>query len=194
LNIASENAQHLTALIEDLLAMSQLDAGKYSLQKEVVVLADVVGEVVNAHQRQADDLHISLHARIADEGVMVEADPLRMIQVLNNLVENALKFTPARGEIRVSTSVMDDTEALITVQDTGAGIPSDQLEMVFDKFYQVNSPLNEIRPGVGLGLAICQSLIELHGGRIWAESDPQRGTQIHFTLPLIGQGAEDAGH
>jgi len=184
LAVAAQNAEYLGALIDDLLAMSQLSAGEYSLQKEEVSLASLIREVVLAHQHQAEKLNISLRAELPTEEQPVLADPLRMMQVLNNLVENALKFTPPGGEVTVKLAGTNG-EMRVTVADTGRGIPLDQLRLVFDEFYQGDEPLNEIRPGVGLGLTICRSLVNLHGGRIWAESKADGGTRVHFTVPRL---------
>jgi signal transduction histidine kinase len=189
LSVAAQNAEYLGALIDDLLAMSQLSAGEYSLQREEVSLASLIREVVLAHQHQAENLSVCLRADLPRGEQKVIADPLRMMQVLNNLVENALKFTPRGGEVTVRLANTNG-EMRVTVADTGRGIPLDQLKLVFDEFYQGDKPVNEIRPGVGLGLTICRSLVDLHGGRIWAESKADGGTRVHFTVPrLANRGA-----
>jgi signal transduction histidine kinase len=113
--------------------------------------------------------------------VPVRADRHRLEQVLHNLVHNALKFTPKRGDIVVQSRLSADEEVTITVADTGCGIPPAHQERVFLKFHRAPSTVQE---GAGLGLAITKRLVELHGGRIWVESEPGRGSKFSFTLPI----------
>src|SRR6185295_2396374 len=117
---------------------------------------------------------------------LVHADPNRVEQILSNLLDNALKFT-TRGEIALSCAE-DDQEGFvrITVADTGCGIDADSLPKIFDRLFQSPNTLESSRKGLGLGLHISKILVELHGGRIWAESQPQDGTKISFTLPTHG--------
>jgi signal transduction histidine kinase len=113
----------------------------------------------------------------------VYADPDRVLQALNSLLSNAIKFSPAGGEIHLVARNLDDQEALFEVRDQGRGIPEDKLEYIFDRFQQGDASDTRILGGTGLGLAICRSIVNQHGGRIWATSTPGKGTTFHFTLP-----------
>ena len=123
---------------------------------------------------------ITIQASVLSEEP-VRADRYRIEQVLHNLLHNALKFTPTRGEVLVRSQVTADQEVTITVADTGCGIPPGHQEKVFQKFHRAPSPVQE---GAGLGLAITKTLVELHGGKIWVESEPGRGSKFSFTLPV----------
>jgi signal transduction histidine kinase len=116
----------------------------------------------------------------------VWADRDKINQVLMNLIGNAIKFTPTQGRITLSASKNGNGSVQVSVSDTGPGIPLEEKEKIFDKFYQI-SQVGEAKPrGTGLGLAICKALVELHGGRIWVESELNRGSKFVFTLPASG--------
>jgi len=119
--------------------------------------------------------------------VTVYADPDRLLQALNSLLSNAIKFSPTAGEIHLVARNLDDQEALFEVRDQGRGIPEDKLEYIFDRFQQGDASDTRILGGTGLGLAICRSIVNQHGGRIWATSTPGKGTTFHFTLPTKPQ-------
>ena len=114
---------------------------------------------------------------------MVEADPRRLEQILHNLLENAVKYSPKGGRIVVQGTVRGQN-AVISVSDQGIGIPTEQLDKVFERFYRIESPLTRRAGGSGLGLPITKALVEAHGGRIWVESQPGKGSSFIFTLPL----------
>ena len=115
--------------------------------------------------------------------IRVTADQLRLRQILYNLLSNAVKFTAARGTISVTVATVPDEQSVrITVSDNGIGIAVEEQGHIFDKFYQVGVTTGGVREGTGLGLAICKQLVEMHGGSIWVESEPGRGSRSHFTL------------
>jgi signal transduction histidine kinase len=124
---------------------------------------------------------------IEAHGVSVWADPDRILQTLTNLVSNAIKFSPQTGtqasEIRLTAQYSSAGQALIEVSDEGRGIPEDKLEVIFDRFKQVDASDSRAMGGTGLGLAICRSIVTQHGGRIWATSTLGKGSTFHFTLP-----------
>jgi signal transduction histidine kinase len=130
----------------------------------------------------AESSGVALKASYADELPMVYADPERVTQLLSNLVGNALKFTPAGGRVEVRVQPYDEG-TLVSVIDTGDGIPAEQLPHVFDRFFQVSSTRVGARHGAGLGLPIARGIVEAHGGTIWIESAAGRGTTVRFTLP-----------
>jgi signal transduction histidine kinase len=119
---------------------------------------------------------------IPDTAVL--ADLLRVRQILYNLLSNGVKFTDPGGKVNV-TAVQDGDYVQITVADTGMGIPTLECERIFDKFYQVGYTTTGVRQGTGLGLTICKQLVEMHGGKIWVDSEPGHGSHFHFTLPVL---------
>jgi PAS domain S-box-containing protein len=176
------DSEHLLALINDVLDFSQIEAGGLNLHAEVLPLSEVISEAANAIRPSAGAKGISMLTD-ADGQIRVLADRLRLRQVFYNLLNNAVKFTSRSGTISVNaTPVPNEQSVQITVSDTGIGIADEERAQIFDKFYQVGVTSDGVREGTGLGLAICKQLVEMHGGRIWVESEPGRGSQFHFTL------------
>jgi signal transduction histidine kinase len=145
-----------------------------------------VHEVVETLRPVAAEKTIALEAAITEPSILVWADRDKVNQVLMNLIGNAIKFTPAQGRVAVSASKNGKESVRVTVSDTGPGIPPEEKEKIFDKFYQISEVRGPKPRGTGLGLAICKALVELHGGRIWVESEMNRGSKFVFTLPASG--------
>ena len=122
------------------------------------------------------------------QGVNVWADPDRILQTLTNLIANAIKFSPSNTEVHLRALNLDASEAEIQVRDQGRGIPEDKLESIFERFHQVDASDSRTMGGTGLGLAICRSIVQQHGGRIWATSTLGKGSTFHFTLPTKPAG------
>jgi len=173
-----EETRILSRLIDDLRTLALAESGALRLQKEPTDLATLVGETAASCQTQADKAGLTLSAE-ADPGLMIEADPERIRQVLENLIVNAVRYTPQGGTIRVRC-VAEAARAVISVSDTGAGIPPDELPHIFDRFYKSRDS-----SGTGLGLAIAKNLVAAHGGEISAQSSVGQGTTIRFTLPTL---------
>lgn len=172
----------LLALISDLLDLSRIEAGYLALNKEKFYLKDVCLKLEPILRQQAESKGLSL--RFEGDDPIILADYHRVSQVIMNLVDNAIKFTERGGvTVRISTA---ETEAVVSVIDTGIGISEPNLQMIFKKFRQVDGSASRQKGGTGLGLAISRSLVEMHGGRIWAESKPGRGSSFSFAIP-IGQ-------
>jgi signal transduction histidine kinase len=167
-------------LIGDLVDVSGIEAGALSVTRELVDPSEVVSEAVHSFQAQASAASISLVAETGPSSLRVALDPARILQVLVNLISNALKCTPAGGEVRVHVEPIGD-QICFEVRDTGAGIPLDKLEAVFGRFVQV---IENDRRGSGLGLYISRCIVQGHGGRIWAESKLGAGSTFRFTLPV----------
>ncbi|HEY8370582.1 MAG TPA: ATP-binding protein [Thermodesulfobacteriota bacterium] len=182
--IAERNVEHMVRLIDDLLDASRLQSGRASLTREPIALDRFLDEVVRQFVPAARERRVAL-ATTAPPGLTVEADRLKLEQVLTNLVGNALKFTGEGGQVTVEASPMGDDEVEIRVRDTGVGIPAEHLSRVFEPFFQAGPPTRRERgPGAGLGLTIARALVELHGGRIGVESEgPGRGSTFVVTLP-----------
>jgi signal transduction histidine kinase len=183
------NTQHLAGLINDLLDLSKIEEGKIELQAERVSLGGLIHEVMETLKPIAAEKLIALEVTL-EPSMLVWADRDKVTQVLTNLLGNAIKFTPPHGRVMVSSMIQDKDWMQVSVSDTGPGISSNERERIFDKFYQVSSN-GEVKPkGTGLGLAISKGLVELHGGKIWVESNPGSGSQIHFTLPIANSAAK----
>jgi signal transduction histidine kinase/CheY-like chemotaxis protein len=178
------SAQRLSELINDLLDVSRLESGRVELQPRPTDLRQAVDQVIGVVGVAAHAKQLAL-VNALDPGLPpVQADPARLQQVLVNLLGNAVKFTPTGGAVRVTAGVHRD-RAWVTVEDTGVGIPQDELARIWDPFYQVEAPLKRRHGGSGLGLAIVRRLVELHGGAVRAESaGDNRGSRFTFTLPL----------
>ena len=182
LSIIEGNIDRLSRIIEDLLDISRIEAEKLVLKREFVDLASVINDVVTQFKPEADEKKIELEtvSPISLPAVYVDADRIR--QVFTNLIGNAIKFTPRNGKI---TAEITDREKEVEcrVADTGIGIAPENLDKVFTRFEQFDRMNGSGAKGTGLGLAITQALIQLHHGRIWVESEPNKGSNFIFTLP-----------
>lgn len=187
--VLERNIDRLSHLVEDILEGARIQAGRLSATKKPVELERVVGEAVESFRDPAQVAGVTLKARL-EPGLVVPADAKRLIQVLFNLLSNALKFTPQGGTIRVETQ-SDEEMAYVRVKDTGVGLTKEQTSRLFRPFSQVHDPMTTVRGGTGLGLYISRSLVDLHGGRIWCESEGVgEGSTFTFTLPLVDAGTQ----
>ncbi|MBI5210510.1 MAG: PAS domain S-box protein [Elusimicrobia bacterium] len=189
LEMLSRNATHLQRMIEDLLELTRSETGKLALHQQPVDLASLAAQITEDFSSAAADKRIALKHKVAHGLPAGLADPLRYRQVLGNLIDNALKFTPEGGSIKVSLGRSDAEPGflLTSVADTGLGIAEKDLDKVFEHLYQAASNLENRRKGLGLGLTICKTLVNRQGGRIWVESSPGQGSAFHFTLPAVIQ-------
>jgi signal transduction histidine kinase/HAMP domain-containing protein len=188
LQLIHKNGQHLLSLINNVLDMAKIEAGKMSLTLEKFKLGDVLSDVVSLSLPMVNEKVLSLYVEEdSDEDTEVEADRIRIRQVMLNLVGNAIKFTE-KGEISVRTDRAGD-HMRIRVRDTGVGIPPDQQERIFQEFTQVDSSATRKVGGTGLGLPISRRLVEMHGGRLWLESTGVAGEGATFfvDLPLVAK-------
>jgi PAS domain S-box-containing protein len=174
------NTDRVIRLVNMFLDISRIEAGHMQLELDTVSVSEVIIDVIRDFECIARNKDIAICASAVTD-TPVRADRQRVEQVLHNLLHNALKFTPAGGEIVVESHKIDNQKVTITVADTGCGIPPSHMGKVFHKFYRAPSPVQE---GAGLGLAVSKSLVELHGGNIWVESEPGRGSKFSFTLPV----------
>jgi signal transduction histidine kinase len=181
------DSEHLLELINDVLDLSRIEAGQLTLKKEIFPLTRSVAEALDAIRPGAATKGIRIE-ELGQQDAMVDADPLRVKEMLYNLLSNAVKFTPEGG--RVWIEIQEDAGiARVTVGDSGVGIPAEEQENIFDKFYQVGNTTRGVREGTGLGLSITKELVQMHGGWIEVESTPGQGSRFTFTLPTIIAGA-----
>ena len=179
----NRSAGDMLRLIQDLLDIERIAVGKLTLHYEEHDVSEIIKEAVEEFQGDAASKEITLSAKPKDVCGYVVCDRSRVMQVLSNLIGNAIKFTPAKGQICVSCarSGAEGREVQVSVSDTGAGIAPEKIKSIFERFSQINS---QDRRGIGLGLYIAKMMVEEHPGRIWVESKLGEGSTFHFTLPL----------
>ncbi|MDF2629680.1 MAG: two-component sensor histidine kinase [Symbiobacteriaceae bacterium] len=185
-----ESSQRLLQMINDLLDLSRLDAGKVKLFREVLDVRDLARDAERTVRPLAERKGLTLTMEVPAHLPLVEADPLRITQVLLNLLSNAIKFTPEGGRVTITARVTGEFLE-VSVTDTGIGIGPEDRERVFEKFSQAGRDRPE---GTGLGLPLARSLVELHGGQIWLESEPGRGSTFRFTLPSCSEEGRNRSH
>jgi signal transduction histidine kinase/CheY-like chemotaxis protein len=182
LNIVYRNCQHLSSMINDVLDLSQAEAGRLVLHRESVDLAGIVDSAIAVVRPMTDKKHLDLQVAMQDGLPRVHCDPVRIRQVLLNLVSNAARFT-MKGKISVHVAHQDH-HVIVGVSDTGPGISQEEIEKVFEPFFRGARQDRPSSDGSGLGLSISKQFVHLHGGRMWLESQPQVGTSCYFTLPI----------
>jgi two-component system sensor histidine kinase KdpD len=183
------SADRLNRLVGNLLDLSRLEAGSAQPEKDWYPIGDVIATVLDRLDLTGQTREHQIVVEVPEDMPLVLMDFGQIERVLTNLVENALKYSPTESEIRIAARTLPSAELEVRVQDHGIGIPPNELEAIFDKFYRVQHvriPWATTRPpiGTGLGLAICAAIIWAHGGRIWAESTPGHGSTFVFTLPM----------
>ncbi|HEX2223643.1 MAG TPA: ATP-binding protein [Thermoanaerobaculia bacterium] len=177
--------QHLVRLVDDLLDVSRITRGKVELHREKLDLAVVVERAVDSLRQRIEEHQLGLAVSLPPEPLWVDADPTRLDQILVNLLNNAVKFTPAGGRIEVALR-RENGDALLSVLDTGIGIPEDLLPDLFEPFTQSSRPLDRSQGGLGLGLTLVRRLVEMHGGSVTAHSaGPDQGSAFVVRLPLL---------
>ncbi|HSP93052.1 MAG TPA: ATP-binding protein [Thermoanaerobaculia bacterium] len=181
---ARQSSRVLLALIDDLLDLARLDRGTLSLDLSSVSLSDVVSRSIDTVRLMAEGRGVALIlAPLPETMPPVRADPLRLQQVLWNLLANAIKFTPRRGRVIVRVE-REQQRYLVSVEDDGIGIPEKELTHVFERFRQADGSATRRHSGMGIGLTLSRSLVELHGGAIWADSESGHGSRFTFSLPI----------
>ncbi|GCE47451.1 two-component system phosphate regulon sensor histidine kinase PhoR [Thermosporothrix hazakensis] len=191
LGYTQEGVQQLISIVEDILFMTRSDLGQFEIKPQKVHLRALVSQVIQSLQPQAIKASVILCHNISPETPPLYIDPQRIKQVLNNLVTNAIKFTPPGGTVTITTRKHDDRFQMISVIDTGYGIPPEDRPHVFERFYQSNHSQQSKMGGYGLGLPIAKLIVEQHGGAISFDSVVDKGTTFYFTVPIYkGQDAE----
>jgi signal transduction histidine kinase len=182
-DIIIRNAIRLKEIIESLTEVDNYEAGLARVRQNSISIPAIIREVVSSFQDMAASKNITLEEDIRDEDLQVEADANKITVAISNLIRNALTFTNEDGRVEVTVESVTG-HVQVSVIDNGIGIPANDLGHVFDRFFQVESHLIRRHAGMGLGLSVAKSLIELHGGRIWVESVEGKGSTFSFLLPL----------
>lgn len=177
-------AVHLRTLIQDMLNFQYVDTGRESLNLARMDLVGLVREVMAERDETAVAKQQTVTINLPDTEISIMADSSVIEVVLNNLFDNAIKFTPQAGHIEITAEARGE-EVWVMVADNGVGVPPDQYERIFKRFYQVEDPLDRHHEGMGLGLAIVKELVELHQGRVWVESEAGEGSTFFVALPLV---------
>jgi signal transduction histidine kinase len=190
LDVIARQCQHMTRLVDDLLDVAGAENNKLRLEKRLVDIRAIVADAVDAKRRHVEDRRHVLEADLGPEPILLEADPVRITQVISNLLENAAKYTPDGGCIAVAVS-RRSAEVHITVTDSGSGIPAEQLTNIFKPFMQLDRANAKRRGGLGLGLPLVQTLTELHGGSVHAASAGEgQGSCFTVRLPVVVTGRQ----
>lgn len=199
LEIAVTNTERLVRLINDILDIERINSGKVTMEKRLCNAADLMMQAVDVMQAMAEKAEVALG--VVPISAQLWVDPDRIVQTLTNLLSNAIKFSPPGATVWLTAEVEPGDGAIayacpstptakFQVKDRGQGIPDDKLETIFDRFQQVDASNSRQRGGTGLGLAICRSIVQQHGGQIWAESTLGKGSTFYFTLPLAQSEGE----
>jgi signal transduction histidine kinase len=181
------SVNQLRAMITDLLEATRAESGKISVEPQCIVIGDVIRQAVAMLQATAQTKHIGIEAGVDIRIPFIYADPNRVLQVLTNLLDNALKFTNPDGSVMVKACLKDNDPDFVqvSVTDTGRGISPEAKALIFERLYQDPNSVDDSRKGLGLGLYISKELVRLHGGQIWVESQLSHGSTFVFTLPLF---------
>jgi signal transduction histidine kinase len=183
LQVMLAQSERLGRLVDQLLDLSRLESGDVPLHREEVALAPLVSQVLSEIEVAGAGRTVELERAVPDDLPAVYADRERIHQVLFNLLDNAVRFTPAGGRVTVSAD-RHDGSVDVHVADTGPGIPPEHLPRLFERFYRADPARSQKEGGTGIGLAIARSVVEAHGGRIWADSSPGQGSVFTFELPV----------
>jgi len=184
--IVQRNIGQLQAMIDDLLEVTRLETGKLTVEPDRVSISDAVTDALDTLRGTARGKGITLSGDVPADLPLAYADQTRLRQILIILLDNAIKFTPDGGSVAIRARLLQQERSclLLEVSDTGDGISPEVGERIFERLYQVSEPGTASRKGLGLGLYICKELVTRQGGRIWVESQPEKGSIFSFTLPV----------
>jgi two-component system phosphate regulon sensor histidine kinase PhoR len=184
LEIIREQAWRLARLTDDLLKLSRIEAGRLELEWRPVSVRGVVNGCIETVHLKAEQKGIEVSASVPDDLPPVRGDNAQVSEVLQNLLDNAVQYTPQGGHVELSAA-LNNGNVTFTVSDSGIGIPESDLERIFERFYRVDAARSREAGGTGLGLSIARHIVEAHSGRIWVESAIGRGSRFHFSIPIF---------
>ena len=182
-DLIRDAATHLLTVINDILDISKMQSGKYTLDASEVDLKEIVRAAAAGFQRNAGDLGVSIETQVDASVPTVRGDPAKLRQVFNNLISNAVKFTPPGGSVHIVAGPQADGGAAVTIRDTGVGMTKAEIAVALTPFSQVDASHSRWREGAGLGLPIAKALVQLHGGKLEVRSAKSLGTEVAVTLP-----------
>ncbi|MDI2586425.1 cell wall metabolism sensor histidine kinase WalK [Psychrobacillus sp. NEAU-3TGS] len=182
LQVTQTETQRMIRLVNDLLQLSKMDSRDYDLNSEIVNFNQFFNRIIDRFELSKSQ-HVTFHRMLSDKAYYVDIDTDKLTQVLDNIISNAMKYSPDGGNIRFGVAEQDHV-LTVMISDEGMGIPSENVNRIFDRFYRVDRARARSMGGTGLGLAIAREMIEAHGGRIWAESEEGYGTTVFFTLKV----------
>ncbi|MDE4086653.1 cell wall metabolism sensor histidine kinase WalK [Planococcus maritimus] len=189
LNVTQTETERMIRLVNDLLKLSKMDSSEADLSREMVEFGVFFNRIIDRFEMSKSQ-NVSFERKVPKSQYFVEIDTDKLTQVIDNIISNALKYSPEGGKVRFSVREKEG-ELLVSISDEGMGIPKENVERIFDRFYRVDRARSRAMGGTGLGLAISKEMINAHGGKIWAQSRYGKGTSIHFTLPYeIDDGGE----
>ncbi|WP_141771454.1 ATP-binding protein, partial [Bacillus licheniformis] len=191
LNVTQNETERMIRLVNDLLQLSKFDSKDYQFNKEWIHFIRFFSLIIERFEMTKEQ-HVEFISNLPDRELYVEIDPDKITQVLDNIISNALKYSPEGGHITFSVDVNEEEELLyVSVKDEGVGIPRKDVEKIFERFYRVDKARTRRLGGTGLGLAIAKEMVQAHGGDIWADSIEGKGTTITFTLPYKEEQEDD---
>ncbi len=189
LNVTQQETERMIRLVNDLLKLSRMDSEEYELNVEWVEFNQFFNAIIERFELSKSQ-EVKFRRRFANEELFVEIDTDKMTQVLDNIISNALKYSPDGGFVRFETVIVNG-QIRVMISDDGMGIPPENVDRIFDRFYRADRARSRAMGGTGLGLAIAREMIAAHGGKIWADSEEGKGTSIYFTLPYERQEEEE---
>ena len=184
LQVIQKHADRLTKIVEDLLTLSKIETREFYLRVERLPLSELIDDISDFVKEAAEKKKISISRSLIPSSLEVMADRGYLEQVFINLLDNAIKYTHEGGEISISAFENEQREIQVVIKDNGMGIPKEDLSRIFERFYRVDKGRSQELGGTGLGLSIVKHIIQAHGGRVWVESQPGKGSVFYFTLPI----------
>ncbi len=191
LNVTQTETERMIRLVNDLLQLSRMDSSDYELNKDIVLFNSFFNRIIDRFEMSKSD-KVQFERLFPETSFYVEIDTDKITQVIDNIISNAIKYSPDGGNIRFGFTGQEDM-LKVMISDDGMGIPKENVGRIFDRFYRVDRARARSMGGTGLGLAIAREMIEAHGGKIWAESEEGQGTTIFFTLPYDADEFGEAG-
>jgi len=182
--VIKRHTDRLTKIVEDLLMLSKIETKEFQLKTESISLPNLMDDIIDFLKEPAEKKKISLSRHETPSSLAIRADRSYLEQILINLLDNAIKYTPEGGRVIVSAAEKDSKDIQFSIEDNGIGIPKEDLSRIFERFYRVDKGRSKELGGTGLGLSIVKHLVQAHGGKVWVESQLAKGSTFYFSLPI----------